>query len=209
MGCTSSAPTAVLSDVGVSAEKQKVFASSVAPLLKAVPKAEMGRCVSTPSTVGTTSTDSTFAVAGTKHAHQSRPPQTITTGSQQQANAAPTFEVSAELLKRRMEWTVKPGYSSGASSYGSSEFDDTEEDSFGATLAATNEVDGITPEAAFLAHPKKPPLHSQSLSALTQMDKSQHKHDLLGLCSLRQQNIADGDLAKTMVRIEVCKCLPV
>ena len=82
---------------------------------------------------------------------------------------------SSVLSAARSAWAVRPGYSSGASSYSGSDA----EDEFGSDLARFD-----------LA------------TANRELNVSTHS-DILGLSTLRQEMIADGDLAKTMVRIEV------
>jgi hypothetical protein len=68
---------------------------------------------------------------------------------------------------RSADWRVRPGYSSGASSFSDSDENETTED-----------VDFAK-------------------------DRSRHS-DILALSRLREEMVADGDLAKTVVRIEVC-----
>ena len=78
------------------------------------------------------------------------------------------------LSAARSAWAVRPGYSSGASSYSGSDAEDPSSDLARFDLATANR----------------------------ELNVSTHS-DILGLSTLRQEMIADGDLAKTMVRIEV------
>jgi hypothetical protein len=72
--------------------------------------------------------------------------------------------------ERRSDFAIRPGYSSGASSYDGSVGDDL----------SNNDVD----------------------DELNGMQKSRHS-DILALSDLRQEMVAEGDLTKTVVRIEV------
>jgi hypothetical protein len=72
--------------------------------------------------------------------------------------------------ERRSDFAIRPGYSSGASSYDGSVGDDL----------TNNDVD----------------------DELNGMQKSRHS-DILALSDLRQEMVAEGDLTKTVVRIEV------
>eukprot|EP00522_Entomoneis_paludosa_P007034 CAMPEP_0172445872 /NCGR_PEP_ID=MMETSP1065-20121228/5650_1 /TAXON_ID=265537 /ORGANISM="Amphiprora paludosa, Strain CCMP125" /LENGTH=822 /DNA_ID=CAMNT_0013196885 /DNA_START=74 /DNA_END=2542 /DNA_ORIENTATION=- len=82
---------------------------------------------------------------------------------------------SKSALQRRADFAVRPGYSSGASSYDGSE---------------AGETDHEEEDDAFLLH--QPVDHLQT---------SRHS-DILALDTLRQEMVADGDLTKTVVRIE-------
>jgi hypothetical protein len=75
----------------------------------------------------------------------------------------------------RSAWAIRPGYSSGASSYSGSEIDDN------GGLSSSKEFD---------------------MTGLGDFHVSTHS-DILALGTLRQEMMADGDLAKAVVRIEV------
>jgi hypothetical protein len=75
----------------------------------------------------------------------------------------------------RKEWKVQPGYSSGASSYSGSDADWEDGENDGSTL-----------------------LRSHST-----LEVSSHHSDILDLSTLRKEMMAEGDLTKTVVRIEV------
>ena len=100
-------------------------------------------------------------------------------------------------LQRRTEYAVRPGYSSGASSYDGSLWDgdtDHEDDD-----NDTKDLDTSTTD-----HPSKPKNDND-------LRTSRHS-DILALSTLRQELVADGDLTKTVVRIEVrmedaCVCV--
>ena len=83
--------------------------------------------------------------------------------------------------ERRAGYGVRPGYSSGASSYDGSITDEDELDGMG-----LGTIDGS---------PRK-----------DQLNVSRHS-DILALGDLRQELVADGDLTKTVVRIEVSQRL--
>jgi hypothetical protein len=80
------------------------------------------------------------------------------------------------VADRRNEYAVRPGYSSGASSYDGSVTGDEDDDLDDAGAGG---------------------VRSDELAA------SRHS-DILALGTLRQDIVAEGDLTKTVVRIEVC-----
>ena len=90
---------------------------------------------------------------------------------------------SAYAIERN-GWAVRPGYSSGASSFSGSdsEFDDGQDQD--ADLMSRLDL----------------------ATANRDINISTHS-DILALGTLRQEMIADGDLAKAVVRIEVCGCI--
>lgn len=81
------------------------------------------------------------------------------------------------MLKGRPRFKVRPGYSSGASS-------------FDGSGSAVTMLDGVR-VAERIDVIDSPPRRSASTS------------DVLGLSNLRKEMVADGDLTKTVVRIEV------
>jgi hypothetical protein len=83
--------------------------------------------------------------------------------------------VSAKGDFRKEEWKVPQGYSSGASSFSGSE----------ASFDSDNEQDV-----------------NGAFARRASMEVSRHS-DILDLSSLRQEMMAEGDLTKTVVRIEV------
>jgi len=89
---------------------------------------------------------------------------------------------SPGLLKRpqlQKEWTVRPGYSSGASSYGGSDIDDNE-------ALSDSELYGE---------------HALSGGGACGLDRSRHS-DTLALGKLREEIANEGSLTGTVVRIE-------
>jgi hypothetical protein len=79
---------------------------------------------------------------------------------------------------RRYEYSVRPGYSSGASSYEGSVTDDNLDDHAGMGMGTEG---GGSDDLAISRH-----------------------SDILALGTLRQEMVATGDLTNTVVRIEVC-----
>ena len=111
------------------------------------------------------------------------PPSTpATTSAPTTPTPAAVSGGSSALSAARSAWAVRPGYSSGASSYSGSDA----EDEFGDPSSDLARFDLAT--------------------ANRELNVSTHS-DILGLSTLRQEMIADGDLAKTMVRIEVRGCM--
>lgn len=100
---------------------------------------------------------------GTASAHQQQNPTTSTVPTRGESAATP------DASQRRADFAVRPGYSSGASSYDGS-MNEEEEDEFEKSL-----------------------------------NVSRH-NEVLALDALRQEMVADGDLTKTVVRIEVREC---
>lgn len=99
----------------------------------------------------------------------SSPPPKSPTETAKVAVINPTLPSSAK--QRQKEWVVRPGYSSGASSYSGSDADDSER-------------------------------KRDSPGVVHYSDSS-----ILDLSTLRQEMQADGDLAKTMVRMEVSETI--
>ena len=89
------------------------------------------------------------------------------------------------VADRRNEYAVRPGYSSGASSYDGSVTGEDDED------MDMNGLGGGTPgrDVRF---------------GTDELAMSRHS-DILALGTLRQDIVAEGDLTKTVVRIEVRK----
>jgi hypothetical protein len=120
-----------------------------------------------PSSTGDTG-DLSAASSAVPHTNNKKPTTTTT------KSAAPSSHGSRPrtTAERRADFAIRPGYSSGASSYDGSVGDDLS--------GADDELNDIV------------------------MQKSRHS-DILALSDLRQEMVAEGDLTKTVVRIEVSR----
>ena len=135
-------------------------------------------CLAVVSTATTNTTSTTHH--GDEVGHTSSPTSspnnnrsTVSPAAAAPAADGSTFSAAAA----RNAWAIRPGYSSGASSFSGSdtEFDNHEAEALSRfDLAAAN--------------------HDLNVSTHS---------DILALGTLRQEMIADGDLAKAVVRIEV------
>lgn len=85
---------------------------------------------------------------------------------------------------RRKEWTIRPGYSSGASSYSGSDAGD----------AANSDPELYTEVLGGKHNPA--------------MDRSRHS-DICALHNLRQEMVEQGDLSSAVVRIETPFGIPI